>query len=135
MAGEAATMVDRYGFHTLKVKTGQGRDVDRSALTEIRDAVGPDVQIMVDANGSYKELEALDSLQQLAQLGVTIAEDPCPLQPNRAFEELQAASPIPILVDRACSSVEDVAAPSQLCKSTARSPPVPTACPLSPASS
>jgi L-alanine-DL-glutamate epimerase-like enolase superfamily enzyme len=64
---------------------------------------------MVDANGGYKEHEALDCLNELAQLGVTVAEDPCPLRPNRAFEELQAASPIPILVDRACSSAEDAA--------------------------
>jgi L-alanine-DL-glutamate epimerase-like enolase superfamily enzyme len=38
-----------------------------------------------------------------------VAEDPCPLQPDRQFEELQRASPIPILVDRSCASREDAA--------------------------
>jgi L-alanine-DL-glutamate epimerase-like enolase superfamily enzyme len=47
MAEEAATMVGRHGFHTLKVKTGQGRDVDRAALIEIRAAVGSEVQLMI----------------------------------------------------------------------------------------
>ncbi len=42
-------------------------------------------------------------------LGVTYAEDPCSLRPNRAFGALQAASPIPLLVDNGCNSVEDTA--------------------------
>jgi L-alanine-DL-glutamate epimerase-like enolase superfamily enzyme len=109
MAEEAATMVDRHGFRTLKVKTGQGREADRTALAEIRAAVGTDVQLMTDANRGYKESEALDHLKELADLGVTVAEDPCQLRPNRAFQELQEASPIPILVDNGCRSVEDAA--------------------------
>jgi L-alanine-DL-glutamate epimerase-like enolase superfamily enzyme len=38
-----------------------------------------------------------------------VAEDPCALQPDRQFEELQKKSPIPILVDRSCASKEDAA--------------------------
>jgi len=48
-------------------------------------------------------------VRKLAQAGVTVAEDPCPLQPDREFEALQKASPIPILVDRSCASTEDAA--------------------------
>ena len=109
MAEEAGTMVDRYGFGTLKVKTGQSRESDRAALTQISFAVGLDVRLMIDANRSYKQHEALDYLKELADLGVTIAEDPCQLRPDGAFEELQAASPIPILVDNGCRSLEDAA--------------------------
>jgi L-alanine-DL-glutamate epimerase-like enolase superfamily enzyme len=109
MAEDAGTMVDRYGFHTLKIKTGQSRDIDRAALTQIRAAVGSDVHLMIDANRGYKEGEALDYLNELAELGVIVAEDPCQLRPNRAFEELQGASPIPILVDNGCRSAEDAA--------------------------
>jgi L-alanine-DL-glutamate epimerase-like enolase superfamily enzyme len=109
MAEDAGAMVGRHGFRTLKVKTGQSREIDRAALTEIRAAVGPDVQLMVDANRGYREHEALDYLKELADLGVTVAEDPCQLRPNRAFQELQEASPIPILVDNGCRSEEDAA--------------------------
>ncbi len=109
MAREAAEMVGGHGFRTLKVKGGQGRDVDRAALMEIRSAVGPDVALMVDANRGYKAEEALDYVQELADLGVTVAEDPCQLRPNRAFHELQEASPIPLLVDNGCRSADDAA--------------------------
>jgi L-Ala-D/L-Glu epimerase len=109
MVEDARTMVGRHGFRTLKVKTGQSREIDRAALKGIRAAVGPDVELMIDANRGYKEPEAPDYLEELAELGVTIAEDPCQLRPNRAFQELQAASPIPILVDNGCRSAEEAA--------------------------
>jgi len=109
MAREAEEMVGRHGFRTLKVKGGQGRDVDRAALTEIRAAVGPEVELMVDANRGYREEEGLSYVKELAELGVTVAEDPCQLRPNRAFHDLQEASPIPLLVDNGCRSAEDAA--------------------------
>ena len=109
MARDAAETVGRHGFRTLKVKGGQGRDVDRAALTQIRAAVGSDVELMVDANRGYPEEEGLSYVLELAELGVTVAEDPCQLRPNHAFRELQEASPIPLLVDNGCGSVEDAA--------------------------
>lgn len=109
MARESATMVDRHGFRTLKIKGGQGREVDRIALTEIRAAVGPDVALMVDANRAYSQDEALSYVCELAELSVIVAEDPCQLRPNRAFRELQEASPIPLLVDNGCRSAQDAA--------------------------
>jgi L-alanine-DL-glutamate epimerase-like enolase superfamily enzyme len=109
MAAEAAGVCARYGFHVLKVKGGQGVDVDLQALKEIRAAVGPKVELYVDANSHYARGDAPDYVRKLAGAGVTAAEDPCPLQPDRQFEELQASSPIPILVDRSCASKEDAA--------------------------
>lgn len=109
MAREAATMVGQHGFRTLKVKGGQGREVDRTALAEIRAAVGPNVAMYVDANRGYSQDEASDYLKELAELGVIVAEDPCQLRPNGDFRQLQEASPIPILVDNGCRSLTDAA--------------------------
>ena len=109
MAAESAEVCAKYGLRTLKVKGGQGVDVDLRALAEIRSAVGSGVELYVDANSAYARPEAIDYVQALAGAGVTVAEDPCPLQPDRQFEELQKASPIPILVDRSCASKEDAA--------------------------
>lgn len=107
MARESAQMVERHGFRTLKVKGGQGRDVDRAVLTEIRAAVGPDIAIYVDANRAYQQSEGLEYINELAEHDVMMAEDPCQFLPNQAFRELQEKSPIPLLVDNGCRSVED----------------------------
>jgi L-alanine-DL-glutamate epimerase-like enolase superfamily enzyme len=109
MAAEAAEVCARHGFRVLKVKGGQGVEVDLRALAEIRAAVGDAVEMFVDANGAYARADAIDYVQALAASGVTVAEDPCSLQPDAGFEALQKASPIPILVDRGCASKEDAA--------------------------
>jgi L-alanine-DL-glutamate epimerase-like enolase superfamily enzyme len=109
MAAEAAEICARHGFRVLKVKGGQGVEVDLRALAEIRAAVGDAVEMFVDANGAYARADAVDYVQALAASGVTVAEDPCSLQPDAEFEALQKASPIPILVDRGCASKEDAA--------------------------
>lgn len=109
MAAEAARACARYGFRALKVKGGQGIETDLRALAEIRAAVSAAVALSVDANSHYAPGEAQRYVAALAEAGVALAEDPCALRPNGHFARLQEASPIPILVDRACGSREDAA--------------------------
>lgn len=109
MAAESAEVCARHGFRVLKVKGGQGVDVDLRALAEIRAAVGDGVELYVDANSAYERADAGEYVRALAAAGVTVAEDPCPLRPDAGFEVLQKESPIPILVDRSCASTADAA--------------------------
>jgi L-alanine-DL-glutamate epimerase-like enolase superfamily enzyme len=107
MAAEAADMVARFGFATLKVKGGQGLATDLRALAEIRAAVGDGVALYVDANGGYARAEAADYVSRIAAAGATAAEDPCALAPDVRFEALQRTAPIPILVDDGCETRKD----------------------------
>jgi L-alanine-DL-glutamate epimerase-like enolase superfamily enzyme len=107
MAEEAAQMVGRYGFRTLKVKGGQGRAQDIAGIREIRAAVGDAVRFYVDANGAYPAEEALDYARAVADSGAVSLEDPCPLAPDAQFRKLRQDSPIPILVDFGCTSLRD----------------------------
>jgi L-Ala-D/L-Glu epimerase / N-acetyl-D-glutamate racemase len=109
MAKEAAAMVDRYGFRTLKVKGGQGLAVDLQGMREIRAAAGADVRLYVDANGFYSMQESTSYVKAMADAGAEVVEDPCPLFPDAQFEALQKASPVPILVDFGCTSRRDAA--------------------------
>jgi L-alanine-DL-glutamate epimerase-like enolase superfamily enzyme len=107
MAAEAADMVRRYGFRTFKIKGGRGFDVDLAGIREIRSAVGDNIRFYVDANGAYRMDQALDYARALADAGIAILEDPCPLAPDAQFEKLRRDSPIPILVDFGCTSLRD----------------------------
>jgi L-alanine-DL-glutamate epimerase-like enolase superfamily enzyme len=107
MAAEADAMVARHGFHTLKVKGGQGLDVDRANMREIRTAVGDKVRLYVDANGAYDAEQALDYARAMAEAGAVVVEDPCAFAPNSAFRSLQQDCPIPLLVDFGCASLRD----------------------------
>ena len=107
MASEAATMVARHGFRTLKVKGGQGLDVDVAAMRDIRSAVGESVRLYVDANGAYDTTQAHDYTRAMADAGAVMVEDPCALAPDAWFQRLQQDSPVPILVDFGCTSLRD----------------------------
>lgn len=107
MAAEAAAMVGRHGFRTLKVKGGQGIERDLAGIREIRSAVGDAVRFYVDANGAYPADQALEYAHAIADAGAVMLEDPCAIAPDSAFDRLRQDSPIPILVDFGCSSLRD----------------------------
>jgi L-alanine-DL-glutamate epimerase-like enolase superfamily enzyme len=104
MAAEAADMVRRYGLRSLKLKGGQGRDVDLKVIAEVRRAVGEEIELSMDANRAYPQEGIADYVRAIADAGVAVAEDPCALAPDSQFERLQSECRIPLLVDFACVS-------------------------------
>lgn len=73
---EAARYVDA-GFRAIKMKIGLGsmkKDLDRVAA--VRDAIGPDVLLMVDANHCFNVPQAINIGRELEQLGVHWFEEP-----------------------------------------------------------
>src|SRR2546421_2622201 len=105
MGNRAAKVADRFLRLKLKLGARDGRDVDRvRAVRETTEA-----PLQVDVNEYWTLDEALDTLPQLAGLGVEYCEQPLPAgDPDGA--RLKAASPVPIYVDEDCHRLEDVAA-------------------------
>lgn len=105
MAQRAARASDSFLRLKLKLGARDGRDVDR--VRAVRDATH--LPLQVDVNEYWTLDEALDSLPQLAELGVDYCEQPLPAgDPGGA--RLKAESPIPIYVDEDCHRLGDVAA-------------------------
>ncbi len=109
MASEAAELIAAHGFRTIKFKGGQGFDTDFAGLAAVRNAVGPDVRIYVDANSFYDAARGTEYSKRLADVGVFLSEDPYRLAPDRQFEQAQQVSPIPILVDSPAAGVAEAA--------------------------
>jgi L-alanine-DL-glutamate epimerase and related enzymes of enolase superfamily len=80
-AGEVIGILQRYdGCTTAKVKVaerGQRLEDDVDRVAAVRDAMGPQARIRVDANGGWTVAEATDSLRRLAAYGLEYAEQPC----------------------------------------------------------
>jgi o-succinylbenzoate synthase len=64
------------GYGTVKLKVGFDDDYARAAV--VRDAVGPEVKLRLDANGAWTAEEALCRLRELAPLGIELCEQPTP---------------------------------------------------------
>jgi O-succinylbenzoate synthase len=68
------------GCRTAKVKVaerGQGLDDDIARVSAVRDAMGTQGRIRVDANGGWSVDDAVDALAALARYGLEYAEQPC----------------------------------------------------------
>jgi L-Ala-D/L-Glu epimerase len=94
-------------FRRLKLKLGarDGRDVER--VRAVRSVT--DVPLQVDVNEYWTLDEALESLPQLAELGVEYCEQPLPAG-DVGGAQLKAHSPIAIYLDEDCHRLGDVAA-------------------------
>lgn len=98
-------------YRRLKLKLGGGDGLDVERVRAVRRAT--DLPLMVDVNEWWSLDEALESLPQLAELGVEYCE-----QPLRAGDEggrlLKERSPIPIYVDEDCHTLADLLACSEV---------------------
>src|SRR5256885_12295415 len=77
---QAAAIVARSGCRTAKVKVaerGQAEAEDIERVEAVREALGPDGRIRVDANGAWEPGQAARVLRQLARFGLEYAEQPC----------------------------------------------------------
>jgi L-alanine-DL-glutamate epimerase-like enolase superfamily enzyme len=66
------------GIPRVKMKVGTHPDQDLERVRWAREAIGPDVQLCVDANGAYERKQALKFAEQFQELGVVWFEEPRP---------------------------------------------------------
>lgn len=67
------------GLANVKMKVGRDPDADLKRVGAVREAIGPEVGLFVDANGAYGRKQALDLGQRFADLAhITWFEEPRP---------------------------------------------------------
>lgn len=75
------TVLARYdGCRTAKVKVaerGQGLNDDLARVAAVREVMGPDAKVRVDANGGWSVDDAVRALGAMAAYGLEYAEQPC----------------------------------------------------------
>jgi L-alanine-DL-glutamate epimerase-like enolase superfamily enzyme len=64
------------GIPRLKIKVGRDPADDPARLAAVREAVGEDVELFVDANGAFAPKEALHWAERYAEFGVSYFEEP-----------------------------------------------------------
>lgn len=64
------------GIRMVKMKVGSHPEQDVERVRAAREAIGPDVQLFVDANGAYSQKQALRLAEEFAGLDVRWFEEP-----------------------------------------------------------
>lgn len=78
---QAHALVTSSGCRTAKVKVADPRSAladDIARLEAVRDALGPDGRLRIDANGAWDVDTARRNLAELARFDLEYAEQPCP---------------------------------------------------------
>jgi muconate cycloisomerase len=97
------------GYRTLKLYAGRDTVAgDLARIAAVRDAVGPDIDFIVDVNGLWTVSKCLEALPGLVNLGVRLLEQPLPAWDELGQAEAQRASSIDIAADEAVFTAADV---------------------------
>jgi D-galactarolactone cycloisomerase len=76
------------GYDAMKIKIGYGPEDDTRVIGAVREAVGPDVRIMVDGNCAYSLGTARRVLSMLEEAGVYWFEEPLAPDDRAGYEAL-----------------------------------------------
>jgi L-alanine-DL-glutamate epimerase-like enolase superfamily enzyme len=106
-AEKAAAFVEA-GHSELKLKVGRDLSQDYDTIAAIRDRVGPDVKIRIDANMNWSVPAAVKWIRALEPLGLQYVEQPVPDFDVRGLAEVRRAVETPIAADEACTSLRSV---------------------------
>ncbi|MEV7649396.1 enolase C-terminal domain-like protein [Arthrobacter sp. NPDC089319] len=125
---EALRFGEEYGITTFKLKVGRrplGLDIE--ACHVLREGLGEDVDIYLDANRGWTANEALEVLRRTEGLGLSLLEEPCDAKEAMSRRRLVEKSPIPVVGDESVPTAGDVSREllsggcNAICIKTARS--------------
>ncbi|MCF7935074.1 MAG: dipeptide epimerase [Synergistales bacterium] len=89
------------GFDAIKVKLGRTLDEDLYRVEQVREAVGPDVAIRLDANQGWDFKTAVRILQAMEPLRIQYCEQPLAHWDFEGLRRLRERTSIPVMADEA----------------------------------
>ena len=84
------------GFKAVKMKVGFGIEKDFQYVKAVRECIGPDVKLMIDANHAYDAVEAIKIGHMVEDLNIFFFEEPVPPEDINGYIECKKALIIPI---------------------------------------
>ena len=95
LAEEAAGYASE-GFNAVKLKVGFGVAEDARVTKAIRDAIGPTVGLLIDANHAYDAVSAIQLGRKIEELAIGWFEEPVPPEDVAGHRQVREALTIPI---------------------------------------
>jgi L-alanine-DL-glutamate epimerase-like enolase superfamily enzyme len=88
------------GISKVKMKVGKDwgakQEEDLARVGAVQQAIGPDAELFVDANGAYTPRQAIELASRFNELGVTYFEEPVPFDHVDQLAFIRQQSPIAI---------------------------------------
>ena len=106
MAERAKAHVEA-GFNVIKTKVGTDIESDLARVRAIREAVGDDVKIRLDANQGWHAKEAVKLLDRLNEYDIELVEQPVPRYDFEGLKYVTKYSSVPVMADESCWDSKD----------------------------
>lgn len=94
-----AKLIANNGFPAIKVKVGIDDEQDLELVRSIRDELGEDMEIRIDANQGWNLPQAIRMLNKLKQFNLQFAEQPLKRWDYQNLVRLKEKSSVPICLD------------------------------------
>jgi hypothetical protein len=101
MANDALVIKGK-GFPVIKVKLGGEPAEDLERMRSIREAVGYEIPIRVDANQGWKKEDVPGILEKLYSFNIQHCEEPINRREFNVLPALRKGSPVPLMADESC---------------------------------
>ncbi len=109
MVDEAQRMRDEHGITTFKVKVGrQPHTLDTAVVRALRENLGDEVELYVDGNRGWSASESARALDEMRDLGLTLAEELCPADDVLGRRWLVNRCDIPFVADESVVTPAEV---------------------------
>lgn len=95
------------GFPSIKVKLGTTSEEDTARIKAIRDAIGNDLPLRIDANQGWSVNVAIETLNALAVYGIEHCEEPIAKWNYMELPHIRKNSPVKIMADESCFDQHD----------------------------
>jgi L-Ala-D/L-Glu epimerase len=102
-----ALKIKNQGYPSIKVKLGESKKKDVERIRMIREAVGNEIPLRIDANQGWGVKEAIETLKALKKYDVEHCEEPIAKWNFMRLREVRKNSPIPIMADESCGDAHD----------------------------
>lgn len=96
---QKALEIQQKGFPAIKVKLGTNRRDDVARIRAIREMVGYEIPIRIDANQGWDPVTAVQILRDLAAFKIQYCEEPVAHWNKEALRQVKETSSIPIMAD------------------------------------
>ncbi|MAT14276.1 MAG: muconate cycloisomerase [Planctomyces sp.] len=96
-----------FGFTTIKVKVGTNLDKDIERIKTVRDAIGPEYEMVMDANCGFDAPTAIKMAEAVEDCNVALFEQPTTRGDYEALAKVRKAITPKVMADDICFDLAD----------------------------
>jgi L-Ala-D/L-Glu epimerase len=107
MAGEAGKLLDR-GYRYFKIKLHGEVALDVARVKAIRERVGAEAHLTVDANQSYAPKDAIHAINRMAEHRIDLVEQPVSRRDLKGLALVTRSVPVTVEADEGAGTIDEI---------------------------